>query len=97
MLAVILYGLEIVYGFRERRMCRSAFSGTISLETERSCSFFVFGHWGMFAALAYGDVRLGLKYRVMDVVTRNSLDESSFILQDELTRVFVLTLVCQNP
>ena len=37
------------------------FSGTVSLETERSCSFFVFGHWGMFAALAYGDVRLGLK------------------------------------
>ena len=38
------------------------FSGTVSLETERSCSFFVLGHWGMFAALAYGDVRLGLKY-----------------------------------
>ena len=38
------------------------FSGTVSLETERSCSFFVFGHWGVFAALAYGDVRLGLKY-----------------------------------
>ena len=39
------------------------FSGTVSLETERSCSFFFWGHWGMFAtALAYGDVRLGLKY-----------------------------------
>ena len=61
MLAVIFYGLEVVYGFRERRMCRSDFSETVSLETERSCSFIVFGHWGMFAALAYGDVRLGLK------------------------------------
>ena len=39
------------------------FSRTVSLETERSYySFFVFGHWGMFTALAYGDVRLGLKY-----------------------------------
>ena len=62
MLAVIFYGLEVVYGFPERRMCRSDFSGTVSLETESSGSFFVFGHWGMFAALAYGDVRLGLKY-----------------------------------
>ena len=61
MLAVIFYGLEVVYGFRERRMCRSDFSETVSLKTERSCSFIVFGHWGMFAALAYGDVRLGLK------------------------------------
>ena len=62
MLAVIFYGLEVVYGFRERRMCRFDFSGTVSLKTERSCSFFVFGHWGMFAAPSYGDVRLGLKY-----------------------------------
>ena len=63
MLAVIFYGLEVVYGFRERRMCRSDFCGTVSLETERSCSRFVFHHWGMFAAaLAYRDVRLGLKY-----------------------------------
>ena len=38
------------------------FSRTVSLETERSYSFFTFGHWGMFDALAYGDVRLGLKY-----------------------------------
>ena len=62
MLAVVFYGLEVVYGFRERRMCRSDFCGTVSLETERSCSLFVFHHWGMFAALAYRDVRLGLKY-----------------------------------
>ena len=61
-MAVIFYGLEVMYGFRERRMCRSDSSGTVSLETERSCPFFVFGHWGMFAALAYGDIRLGLKY-----------------------------------
>ena len=43
-------------------MCRSDFSGTVSLETERNCSFFVFGHWGMFAALPCGDARLGLKH-----------------------------------
>ena len=61
-MAVIFYGLEVVYGFREGCMCRSGFSGTVSLETERSCSFFVFSHWGIFAALAYGDVWLGLKY-----------------------------------
>ena len=58
MLAVIFYGLEVVYGFRERRMCRSGFCGTVSLETERNYSLFVFHHWGMFAALAYRDVRL---------------------------------------
>ena len=62
MLAVIFYGLEVVYGFRERRMCRSGFCATVSLETERSCSLFVFHHWGMFVALAYRDVRLGLEY-----------------------------------
>ena len=62
MLAVIFYGHGVVRDFRERRMCRSDFSGTVSLETERSCSFFVFGHWGMFAVLRYGDVRLGLKF-----------------------------------
>ena len=62
MLAVIFYGLKVEYGFRERRMCRSDFSGIISLETERNCSIVVFGHWGMFAALAHGDVRLGLKH-----------------------------------
>ena len=38
------------------------FSRIVSLETEMSYSFFVFGHWGMFATLAYGDVQLGLKY-----------------------------------
>ena len=29
------------------------FYGTVSLGTQRSCSFFVFGTWGMFTALAY--------------------------------------------
>ena len=96
------------------------FSRTVSLETERSYSFFTFGHWGMFVALAYyGDVRLGLKYtkgrdgrsslQIMLLLTgdvietlsfdaiRSSPDESPSILQDELTRFFGLTLVCQNP
>ena len=54
MLAVTFYGLEVVYGFRERRLCCSIFFGTVFLETQRSSSFFVFGHWGMFTALAYG-------------------------------------------
>ena len=62
MLSAIFYGLEVVFGFRERRMCRSDVFWTFSLETEGSCSLFVFGHWGMFTTLAYGDVQLGLKY-----------------------------------
>ena len=62
MLAAIFYGLQEVYGFRERRMWRSDFSGSVSLETERSCPFFYFWSLCMFSALLYGDVRLGLKY-----------------------------------
>ena len=79
MLAVIFYGLEVVYGFRERRTCRSDFCGTVSLETEWSCSLFVFHHWGMFAALAYRGVRLGLKYtrgaRWTEFVTKVALNQ----------------------
>ena len=67
MLAVIFYGHGVVYDFRERRMCRSDFYGTVSLGTERRCSFFVFGRWGMFAALAYlntqRDAMDGVRYK----------------------------------
>ena len=44
MLAVISYGLQVVCGFRETRLCRSNYSEDVSLETQR----------GMFTALAYG-------------------------------------------
>ena len=61
-MAVIFYGLEVVYGFCERRMCRSILLGQFHSRPKGVAHFFVFGHWGMFAALAYGDIRLGLKY-----------------------------------
>ena len=36
------------------------FSGTVSLETQKICSFFVFDDWGMFTYLAYGTSGLAL-------------------------------------
>ena len=54
------------------------FSGTFSRETENNCSFFVFGHWGMFSALTHGTSGLALNTQrgtMTEFVTRVALNQ----------------------
>ena len=54
MLAVIFYGLEVVYGVRERRLSLSDFFWDCITRDAKELLIFRFGHWGMFTALAHG-------------------------------------------
>ena len=59
MMVVVFYGLQVVYGFRETRLCRSGYSEDVTLETQRC----------MFTALAYGTSGLALNTQ------RGAMDE----------------------